>query len=84
MESSEITRFILDTKNFWIVFGVGIFLIVDGIALRYLIAKNYLKTAKGGHKKTNFAHNLLSLSAILTATMGIVIISTAVYFSYMQ
>lgn len=84
MESSEITRFILDTENFWIVFGVGVFLIVDGIALRYLIAKNYLKTAKGGYKKTSFAHSLLSLSAILTALMGIVIISTAIYFSYIQ
>ena len=82
METSEITLFILNPNNFWIVLGVGIFLIIDGVALRYLIAKNYLKTAKSSQKKTDVAHKLLSLSSVLTAIMGFIITATTVYIHY--
>jgi len=80
MESSEITAFIQNPENFWIVVGLGIFLIIDGIGLRYLISKNYLNTAKTPQKKTNFAHKMLLTSAMLTAIMGAIIIATAFYF----
>lgn len=80
MESSEITAFIQNANNFWIVLGLGIFLIIDGLGLRYLIKKNYLNTAKTAHKKTNYAQKLLLTSATLTAIMGVIIIATAFYF----
>ena len=80
MEASEITAFIQNADNFWIVIALGIFLIIDGIGLRYLINKNFLNTAKNTKKKTNFAHKLLLTSAVLTAIMGIIIIASAFYF----
>lgn len=80
MEASEITAFIQNADNFWFVFALGIFLIIDGIGLRYLINKNYLNTYKTAAKKTNFAHKLLLSSAILTTLLGVIIIATAFYF----
>ena len=79
MEPSAITAFVRSPENFWIILGLGIFLIIDGVGLWYLLAKNYLNT---GNKKTKFSHQLLLLSAVLTAAMGMFIIAVNLYMHY--
>ncbi len=74
MQASDITMFIQSPENFWVILGLGLFLIMDGVVLGYLINNNYLKTRK---KKTSFSHKLLLTSAMLTAVMGGVVILAA-------
>ncbi len=76
MDSSSITAFVQSPENFWIILGLGIFLIIDGLGLWYLLVKNYLNTS---NKKTKFSHWLLILSAVLTAMTGVFIITVNLY-----
>ena len=79
MDASTLTAFVRSPENFWIILGLGIFLIIDGVGLWYLLSKNHLNTR---NKKTKFSHRLLVLSAALTAMMGVFIIAVNFLYKY--
>jgi len=72
--------FITDTENSWILYSIGVFMILDGIIMR--VINKYLpnilpKKAKDKLSKSS----LITLSANLTVIAGFVLIIVTFYFS---
>jgi hypothetical protein len=72
--------FITNTENSWILYSIGVFMVLDGIIMR--VITKYLPNILPKEAKEKLSKSsLISLSANLTVITGILVIIITFYFS---